>query len=143
MKPGEVSHVESEPGGYVVYRLIDKPTASLDQMKGEIVRELYQQKMELAVKGTLHSVKTEFNDQYFAPPSMPRALPVEGKAPATGTGKHRMQPSRSVKLPPAAEKSAAPAVKQTSIDLQRLQEGQHEQRGSAPAWISCKRNRER
>jgi hypothetical protein len=111
LKPGEVSHVESEPGGYVVYRLIDKPTASLDQMKGEIVRELYQQKMELAVKGTLHSVKSEFNDQYFAPPSMPRALPVEGKAPAPGTGKHRMQPSRSVKLPPAAEKSAAPAVK--------------------------------
>jgi hypothetical protein len=111
LKPGEVSHVESESGGYVVYRLIDKPTASLDLMKGEIVRELYQQKMELAVKGTLHAVKTEFNNQYFAPPSTPRALPVEGKAPAPGTGKRRMQPSRSVKLPPVAEKSAAPASK--------------------------------
>ncbi|HEY3768376.1 MAG TPA: peptidyl-prolyl cis-trans isomerase [Candidatus Angelobacter sp.] len=111
LKPGEVSHVESESGGYVVYRLIDKPTASLDQMKGEIVRELYQQKMELAVKGTLHAVKTEFNNQYFAPPSTPRALPVEGKTPAPGTGKRRMQPSHSVKLPPVAEKPAAQASK--------------------------------
>jgi parvulin-like peptidyl-prolyl isomerase len=101
LKPGDVSKVESETGAFVVYRLIDKPTYTLDQVKGEIVRDLYQQKMEVAVKGTLRSVKTEYNDQYFAPPSTPRPLPVQGQAPASATGKRGLQSSRSVKLPPA------------------------------------------
>jgi parvulin-like peptidyl-prolyl isomerase len=101
LKPGEVSKVESETGAFVVYRLIDKPTYTLDQVKGEIVRDLYQQKMEVAVKGTLRSVKTEYNDQYFAPPSTPRPLPVQGQAPVSATGKRGLQSSRSVKLPPA------------------------------------------
>ncbi len=107
LKPGEVSKVQSEPGGFVVYRMIDKPTYMLEQMKGEIVRELYQQKMEAAVKGVLQSVKTEFNDQYFAPPSTPRPLPVKGEAPVKGSGTHRMQSARSVKLPPNTAKPTA------------------------------------
>jgi hypothetical protein len=106
LKPGEVSKVESETGAFVVYRLIDKPTYTLDQVKGEIVRDLYQQKMEVAVKGTLRSVKTEYNDQYFAPPSTPRPLPVLGQVPVSATGKHGLQPSRSVKLPPAKPATA-------------------------------------
>lgn len=107
LKPGEVSKVQSETGGFVVYRLIDKPTYTMEQVKGEIVKDIYQKKMEVAVKGVLQSVKTELNDQYFAPSTAPRPLPPTGQAPA-GTGKHRMQPSRSVKLPPASGKQAPP-----------------------------------
>lgn len=107
LKPGEVSKVQSETGGFVVYRLIDKPTYTLEQVKGEIVRDLYQKKMEVAVKGTLQSVKIEFNDQYFAPPSTPRALPVQRQAPTTGANTRRMNSSRSVQLPAASGKSAA------------------------------------
>jgi PPIC-type PPIASE domain len=107
LKPGEVSTVQNEPGGFVVYRMIDKPTYTLEQMKGEIVRELYQQKMEVAVKGVLQSVKTVFNDQYFAPPSTPRPLPVKGEAPVKGSSMHRMQSARSVKLPPNTAKPTA------------------------------------
>lgn len=104
LKPGEVSKVLSETGSFVIYRLIDKPTYTLEQVKGEVVRDIYQKKMEVAVKGTLQSVKPEFNDQYFAPPTAPRALPVKGEAPQKGSGVHRLQPSRSVKLPPNANK---------------------------------------
>jgi parvulin-like peptidyl-prolyl cis-trans isomerase-like protein len=107
LKPGEVSKVLSETGAFVIYRMLDKPVYTLEQVKGEIVRAIYQHKMEVAVKGTLQSVKTEFNDQYFAPPSSPRALPVRGEAPQKGSGTHRLQPSRSVKLPQAS----APAKK--------------------------------
>jgi hypothetical protein len=101
LKPGEASKVLSETGGFVVYRMLEKPVYTLEQVKGEIVRDIYQQKMEVAVKGALRSVKAEFNDQYFASPSSPRALPVQGEAPQKGSGTHRLQPSRSVKLPPA------------------------------------------
>lgn len=107
LKPGEVSKVQSETGGFVVYRLIDKPTYTVEQVKGEIVRDIYQKKMEVAVKGVLQSVKTELNEQYFAPQATPRPLPLTGQAPA-GTGKHRMQPSHSVKLPPTTGKPAPP-----------------------------------
>lgn len=108
LKPGEVSKVESEAGAFVVYRLIDKPTYTLDQVKGEIVRDIYQKKMEVAVKGALQAVKTEFNNQYFAPPSTPRPLPVRGQAPVPGTVKRHQQSSRSVKLPPGSVKPAKP-----------------------------------
>jgi PPIC-type PPIASE domain len=111
LKPGEVSKIESEPGGFVVYRLIDKPTYTIEQVKGEIVRDIYQKKMEASVKGVLQSVTPEFNDQYFAPPPAPRPLPATGQTPVTGSGPRRMQSSRSVKAPPAAGKPAAPQTK--------------------------------
>jgi hypothetical protein len=108
LKPGEVSKVTSEVGGFVVYRLIDKPTYTLEQVKGEIVRDIYQNKMEIAVKGVLQSVKAEFNDQYFAPPSTPRALPTQGQTPKPGTNARRMNSSRSVQLSPSSGKQTAP-----------------------------------
>jgi hypothetical protein len=108
LKPGEVSKVESEPGGFVVYRLIDKPTYTIEQVKGEIVQDIYRMKMEASVKGVLQSVKTDYNDQYFAPPPAPRPLPATGQAPVTGSGPRRMQSSRSVKAPSTAGKPAAP-----------------------------------
>jgi len=108
LKPGEVSKVESETGGFVVYRLIDKPTYTVEQVKGEIVRDIYQKKMEVSVKGVLESVKTELNEQYFAPPPAPHQLPVAGQTSLTGTGTHRMQSSRSVKTPSTVNKPAVP-----------------------------------
>jgi parvulin-like peptidyl-prolyl isomerase len=108
LKPGEVSKVESESGGFVVYRVIDKPVYTQEQMKGEIVRDIYQKKMEVAVKGTLQSVQAEFNDQYFAPQSTPRPLPVQGTAPRTGGGPHRLNSSRSAQLPAKAMPAPAP-----------------------------------
>ncbi|HEY7406486.1 MAG TPA: peptidyl-prolyl cis-trans isomerase [Candidatus Angelobacter sp.] len=104
LKPGEVSKLQNETGGFVVYRLLDKPTYTLEQVKGEIVRDIYQRKMEVAVKGTLQSVTAEFNDQYFAPPSAPRQLVLGGEAPKKSSGVHRLRPSRSVKLPPNQNK---------------------------------------
>jgi parvulin-like peptidyl-prolyl isomerase len=104
LKPGEVSKVLSETGGLVIYRMIDKPVYTLEQVKGEIVRDIYQKKMEIAVKGALQSVTTEFNGQYFAPPGAPHVLPVRGAAPVKAYGARKLQPSHSVKLPPVAGK---------------------------------------
>ena len=108
LKPGEVSKIGNESGGFVVYRMIDKPTYTVEQVKGEIVRDIYQKKMEASIKGVLESVKAEFNDQYFATPPAPRPLPVPGKAPVSGTSAHRAQSSHSVKAPAAVNKPAVP-----------------------------------
>src|SRR6476660_3888321 len=119
LKPGEVSKITTETGGFVVYRLIRRDTYTLEQVKGEVVTAIYRQKMEGAVKGVLQSVKAELNDQYFAKPTAPRPLPTSG-TPTPGAnpgsnspGSKRMQSSHSVKLPPSAKPSAAkPTPKQ-------------------------------
>jgi parvulin-like peptidyl-prolyl cis-trans isomerase-like protein len=102
LKPGEVTKVENEPTGYAIYRLQDKGAYTLQQAKGEIVRDIFRQKMEGAVSGVLQSVKTEYNEQYFgpAPSAQPLAKPGEGlpKKPS----------SRSVVLPPLTGKKPAP-----------------------------------
>jgi PPIC-type PPIASE domain len=109
LKPGEVSKIETETGGFVVYRLLRKDTYTLEQVKGEVVTAIYRQKMEVAVKGVLQSVKTDLNDQYFAQPTVPRPLPTSGKpVPGANPGSKRMQSSHSVKLPPASGKTAVP-----------------------------------
>jgi parvulin-like peptidyl-prolyl isomerase len=118
LKPGEVSKITTETGGFVVYRLIRRDTYTLEQVKGEVVTAIYRQKMEGAVKGTLQSVKTELNDQYFAKPTAPRPLPASGASvPGSNQGSKRVQSSHSVKLPPLAKPAApkptvAPATKQ-------------------------------
>jgi hypothetical protein len=99
LKPGEVSKITTETGGFVVYRLIRRDTYTLEQVKGEVVTAIYRQKMEGAVKGVLQSVKTELNDQYFAKPTAPRPLPTSGTTvPGSNQGSKRMQSSHSVKF---------------------------------------------
>ncbi len=104
LKPGEVTKVENETGGFAIYRLFAKDTYSSEQVKGEIVRDIYKQKMEAAIKGVLQSVQAEFNDQYFAPAITAQPAELSGKPPGAAPATHsapRVQSNRSVKLPPA------------------------------------------
>jgi len=112
LKPGEVSKIENEIGGFVVYRMLRRDTYTLEQMKGEVVTAIYRQKMEVAVKGLLQSEKADFNDQYFAPVNVARPLPTGGK-PVPGSGSKRMQSSRSVKAPSNVNKPALPKASPT------------------------------
>ncbi len=111
LKPGEVTKVENEASGFTIYRLITKDTWTVEQVRGEIVRDIFRQKMEADVKGTLQSVQSDLNQQYFAPAAMaqpPALLPTAapGKSSAPGT---RIQSTHSVKLPPATPSSTPPA----------------------------------
>ena len=97
LKPGEVSKVESEAGGYAIYRMISRETYSLDQVKGEIIRDIYKARMEAAIKDTLGGVHTEFNNQYFAPAATtvaPGSLPPGSMNPAPG-GRVQVLPPRN------------------------------------------------
>lgn len=107
LKPGEVSKVESETDGLVVYRLIRKDTATLEQARGEIVRDLFKQKMDVTMNGVLGSVKADLNDQYFAPKPAGPPPPNAPPRPVTGKGApSRTQGTHSVKLPPVSAKPA-------------------------------------
>ena len=61
LKPGEVSKIENESGGFAIYRLITKDTWTVEQVRGEIVRDIFRQKMEADVKGVLQSVQADMN----------------------------------------------------------------------------------
>jgi hypothetical protein len=97
MKPGQISKVETEPSGFIIYKLESRQTVPLAQMKDEISRELFRQSMEGETKSIAGSLHADFNDQYFGPPAPgpangPGATPSAGtpppaaKTPATSTG---------------------------------------------------------
>lgn len=106
LKPGEVTKVENETGGYAIYRMIIRDTWTMDQVRGEITRDIFRQKMEADIQGVLQSVKADMNQQYFAPAITPQpaALPTvpPGKAIPSNTTGSRSQSTHSVKLPPAS-----------------------------------------
>lgn len=101
LKPGEVSKVESEPGGFAIYRMISRETYTADEVKGEIIRDIYKARMETAVKETLGAVRAEFNDQYFAPAAAtvaPGSLPPSSMKPPPG-GRVQVLPPKSDTAP--------------------------------------------
>src|SRR5437764_11499972 len=80
LKPGELSKVEAEPTGFLIYKVISKQAAPLEQVKDEIGRELFRQKMDAEMKAVTASVHADFNEQYFGPPATP-AAGAPGQAP--------------------------------------------------------------
>lgn len=109
LKPGDVSKVEQEPAGFIIYKVESRQTLPEEQVKDEISRELFRQKMESQMKSVTSNVKADFNDQYFGaantPPvgmgpggPMPRPVPIPSHAPAPAS------PPASTATPPAPPK---------------------------------------
>lgn len=98
LKAGEVSQVEQDPSGYIIYKVESKQTLPLENVKEEISREIYRQKMEEKIKSVQASVKPEFNAQYFGvPPQAPQA----GGGRPTGQIPVQPSPARSTAPPPS------------------------------------------
>jgi parvulin-like peptidyl-prolyl isomerase len=104
LKPGDVSKVEQEPAGYIIYKVESKQTLPLAQVKDEISRELFRQKMEAQMKAVNANIKTEFNDKYFGAASAapPRITPRPQLPP--GAEENRPRPA------PPATSNPAPAT---------------------------------
>lgn len=101
LKPGEISKLEKEPAGYIIYKVESKQTLPLEKVKDEISREVFRQKMESQMKSVTSAVHADFNDVYFGPATPPpspaavrplppgarepqaEAAPKPGPAPAT------------------------------------------------------------
>jgi hypothetical protein len=105
LKPGEVTKIENESGGFTFYRLSARDTYSLDQVKGEIIRDLFRQNMEQEMDSILKPVKIQMNERYFAPagtiPAPSSGLPDLNRPGRSVPSGSRMQSTHSVKLPPA------------------------------------------
>jgi hypothetical protein len=67
LKPGEVTKLEIEPSGLNIYKLRSRDTIPVQFVKGEIVRDLHQKNMEVAIKSITSAVHSELNDQFFGP----------------------------------------------------------------------------
>jgi len=104
LKPGDVSKVEQEPAGYIIYKVESRQTLPLDQVKDEISRELFRQRMETGLKSVTGAVHAEYNDQYFGPTPPPPAPPGArlGTAPPPPPSVNRpAPPGASAPTPPA------------------------------------------
>jgi PPIC-type PPIASE domain len=85
MKPGEVSPVISDAGGYYIYKLVAKEIEPLGEAEAEIHKTLEKQRMRAMMQKVQDSVTTDVNQAYFGPPSGQRRSPVsQGKTNQTG-----------------------------------------------------------
>jgi len=107
LKPGQVTPVKAEAGGFAFYRLQQRDMYTLEQVKGEIVRDIFRQKMEADVKGVLSSVRSDFNSHYFAPsPTQRSTVSLDSPAGTKTSASPRVQSTHSMKLPKSSSGKA-------------------------------------
>lgn len=116
LKPGEVTKVESGPAGFIIWKVDEKQTIPLEQVREEISRNLSQQKMKAKVDSIKAGIHPDFNKDYFAPPPTPGmptghpgAAPNPNSLPSAPTPKTGTPPGTPVPPPSAAPPSAPSA----------------------------------
>jgi len=96
LKAGEVTKVESEPSGLTIYRLRSHGLPPLEQVRGEILKDMHVKNVENTIKAVMDNVHTNLNLDYFTPAPVskipnthvmtPHPLELHPKtAPATST----------------------------------------------------------
>lgn len=96
LKPGEVTKLETEMSGFNIYKLRSRDTIPLEYVKAEIVRDLHQKNIEVAIKAVTGNLHPEFNEQFFGPTGRPGG-PV-------------LRNPRSTAVPGAAAGNPAPSL---------------------------------
>jgi len=89
LKKGEVSPVLNEPTGFLVYKIEDKQDLPLANVREEIARSVIAEKTKKAIEELQSSIKTTFDESYFATPAAPslrnpNELPVIPQPQPTG-----------------------------------------------------------
>lgn len=65
LKPGDASKLETELTSYVVYKVDSKRTLPVDQVKDEIMKLLFKERLNSAFKSITAGVHPELNPKYF------------------------------------------------------------------------------
>ncbi|HZP61984.1 MAG TPA: peptidyl-prolyl cis-trans isomerase [Terriglobales bacterium] len=94
LKPGEVSPVIEDQGGFFIYKMVSKETMPLDQAKDEIRGTLRSQRLQDSMRTLQESSTPTLDEAYFGPetpgrgpmsPGGPGAPPAPGR-PGTPPG---------------------------------------------------------
>ena len=81
MKPGDVSPVLTDPGGYFVFKFEQKDTIPLDKVRDEIRSTLQKQKMQDLMQTMQQSATPSFDEAYFAATSPAPGSIIGGHVP--------------------------------------------------------------
>jgi hypothetical protein len=84
LKPGEVSPVFSDAGGHTIYKMVDKQTLALAEVKAEIHSALADRRYKEAMQAYQLGTNLDLNEAYFGParnPAVPRT--TKGGKPPT------------------------------------------------------------
>jgi bifunctional DNA-binding transcriptional regulator/antitoxin component of YhaV-PrlF toxin-antitoxin module len=85
MKPGEVSQLFVDPGGYFIYKLEQKDTIPFDRVRDEIRAALQKKRMQDATQTMQQSATPSFDDAYFASTSPASPAHAPGMSPGNHT----------------------------------------------------------
>lgn len=102
LAPGGV-YKSDEPAAFIIYKLDNKQQLSEDNVKEEISRMLYQQKMQGRRKEISNSVHATFDDKYFG-----AGVPAEKEGPAAAPS---ASPAHSASPAASPSPSASPSPK--------------------------------
>jgi PPIC-type PPIASE domain len=84
MKPGEISPVIGDAGGFYIYKLVAKEIEPLSQAEVEIHKTLESQRMRAMMQKVQDSATTDVNQEYFGPPTVKRPAAPKVKANEAG-----------------------------------------------------------
>jgi hypothetical protein len=65
LRAGEVTPVESDPGGFTIYKVRSRTSLSLDSVKEEIRQILSKKKMDEAAEAASERIHADLNPQFF------------------------------------------------------------------------------
>jgi PPIC-type PPIASE domain len=81
LKAGEVTKIEPEPFGLTIYRLRSRGVPPLEQLRGEILKEMHEKNVENTIKAVMDNVHTNLNLDYFTPATVAKVPPTRVMTP--------------------------------------------------------------
>ena len=88
LKPGEVTEVLEQPAVFIIFKLENRETPSLEKSKDEIVRILIKQHIDKQEQARSKSMQVEFNEKYVGPAQPSDWMPASQLNAKSGNGEN-------------------------------------------------------
>jgi len=105
LKPGQVSELIADPGGYYVYKSVSQQEIPFAQAKAEIRTTLQAQRMQERMESLINSIHPQLNPEYFGGEGSGAQAPGAGARTQPRVPAHPPQPGAK---PDEDEKPKAP-----------------------------------
>jgi parvulin-like peptidyl-prolyl isomerase len=74
LQAGEVSKPQTEAAVITIYKVRNRTTLPLERVKPELVQEIRQKSLDAAIKQVTGQLRTDYNQQFFAPGPAPHSV---------------------------------------------------------------------